>query len=203
MKGGRTAAVVLFLAAVAVGAYAYFSPQRPSVSVAMEKAVPLDHRPLRLPLKDPRVVIRKRARELTLYDGAQPLRRFRVVLGANVSGDKEREGDKRTPEGTFYICTRNDGSRFHKFMGLSYPAPSDALRGLKASMITRSEHDAILKAHELKSCPPWKTALGGEVGIHGGGIDRDWTLGCIALTNDAIDELWSALKMGDPVLIEP
>jgi len=197
MKGGRTAAAVLFLAALAVGAYVYFSPQLPSVSVAMEQ------KPLRLPLKEPRVVIRKRARELTLYDGAEPLRKYRVVLGANVSGDKEREGDKRTPEGAFYICTRNDASRFHKFMGLSYPAPPDALRGLKAKLISRSEHDAILKAHELKQCPPWKTALGGEVGIHGGGIDRDWTLGCIALTNEAVDELWAALKMGDPVLIEP
>ena len=197
MKGGRTAAAVLFLAALAVGAYVYFSPQLPSVSVAME------HKPLRLPLQSPRVVIRKRARELTLYDGAEPLRRFRVVLGANVSGDKEREGDKRTPEGTFYICTRNSASRFHKFMGLSYPAPPDAVRGLQAKMITRSEHDAILKAHDLKACPPWKTALGGEVGIHGGGIDRDWTLGCIALTNEAVDELWAALKMGDPVVIEP
>ncbi|RPH48439.1 MAG: hypothetical protein EHM91_04320, partial [Planctomycetota bacterium] len=148
MKGGRTAAAVLFLAALAVGAYVYFSPQRPSVSVAME------HKPLRLPLQSPRVVIRKRARELTLYDGAEPLRKFRVVLGANVSGDKEREGDKRTPEGTFYICTRNSASRFHKFMGLSYPAPPDAVRGLQTKMITRSEHDAILKAHDLKACPP-------------------------------------------------
>jgi len=197
MKGGRTIAVVFFLAALAVGAYAYFSPQLPPVSVAME------HKPLRLPLQSPRVVIRKRARELLLYDGAEPLRKYRVVLGANGSGGKEREGDKRTPEGTFYICTRNDTSRFHKFMGLSYPAPSDAARGLKEKMITRSEHDAIVKAHEAKSCPPWKTALGGEVGIHGGGIDRDWTLGCIALTNEAVDELWAALKMGDPVVIEP
>jgi murein L,D-transpeptidase YafK len=138
-----------------------------------------------------------------LYDGSEPLRKYRVVLGANVSGNKEREGDKRTPEGIFYICTRNDTSRFHKFMGLSYPAPSDAARGLQAKMITRAEHDAIVKAHETKSCPPWKTALGGEVGIHGGGIDRDWTLGCIALTNEAVDELWAALKMGDPVVIEP
>src|SRR5688572_29061391 len=137
MKGGRTAAAVLFLAALAAGAYFYFSPQLPSVSLAMEQ------KPLRLPLKEPRVVIRKRARELMLYDGSEPLRKYRVVLGANVSGDKEREGDRRTPEGAFYICTRNAASRFHKFMGLSYPAPPDAARGLKAKMISGTEHDAI------------------------------------------------------------
>jgi murein L,D-transpeptidase YafK len=197
MNGGKAAAAAAGVVALAAGAFFYFSPRLPAMSVAMEE------KPLVLPLKSPRVVIRKQSRELTLYDGAQPLRRYRVVLGANVTGDKEREGDRKTPEGVFYICSRNGTSRFHKFMGLSYPAPADAARGLKARMITRAEHDAILAAHQKKECPPWKTALGGEVGIHGGGIDRDWTLGCIALTNEAIDELWSALKMGDPVEIVP
>lgn len=197
MKGGKAAAAAAGLVALAAGALFYFSPRLPALSVAMEP------RPLKLPLKEPRVVIRKKARELSLYDGSELLRRYRVVLGANVSGDKEREGDRKTPEGTFYICTRNGASRFHKFMGLSYPAPEDAARGLKARRITRAEHDAILAAHRKKECPPWKTALGGEVGIHGGGIDRDWTLGCIALPNEAVDELWAALRMGDPVEIVP
>lgn len=162
----------------------------------------VESKPLVLPLKKPRVVIRKGARELALYDGSELLRRHRVVLGADVAGHKEREGDRRTPEGTFYICTRNGASRFHKFMGLSYPAPQDAGRGLQAKLISPAEHDAILEAHRNMECPPWKTALGGEVGIHGGGIDRDWTLGCIALTNEAVDELWAALAIGDPVVIE-
>lgn len=198
MKREKAAAAAAGLVALAAGAFFYFSPRLPAMSVAME-----EEKPLILPLKEPRVVIRKSARELTLYDGSQRLRRYRVVLGANVDGDKEREGDRKTPEGTFYICTRNGASRFHKFMGLSYPGPADAARGLKTKMITRADHDAILAAHRKKECPPWKTPLGGEVGIHGGGIDRDWTLGCIALTNEAVDELWAALKMGDPVEIVP
>jgi hypothetical protein len=70
-------------------------------------------------------------------------------------------------------------------------------------MITRAEHEAILAAHRERRCPPWKTALGGEVGIHGGGVGRDWTLGCIALENRDVDELWQALPLGTPVLIEP
>lgn len=195
MKGGKTVAGVAVLVACAAGAFFWFSPRLPSLAMNTE--------PLRLPLHDARVVIRKKSRELSLYDGSKLLRRFPVVLGQNASGDKEKEGDRRTPEGTFYICSRNGTSKYHKFMGLSYPAPPDAARGLKSKMISRAEHDAIVEAHRKKECPPWKTALGGEVGIHGGGIDRDWTLGCIALTNEAVDELWAALKMGDPVVIEP
>lgn len=198
MKGGKAAAAAAGLVALAAGAFFYFSPRLPALSLAME-----EEKPLTLPLKEPRVVIRKSARELSLYDGSQRLRRYPVVLGEKGAGDKEREGDRKTPEGTFYICTRNGASKYHKFMGLSYPAPPDAARGLKAKMISRAEHDAILASHRKKECPPWKTALGGEVGIHGGGIDRDWTLGCIALTNEAVDELWAALKMGDPVEILP
>jgi murein L,D-transpeptidase YafK len=198
MKGGKAAAMAAGMAALAAGLFFYFSPRLP----AMPEAMTLDQ-PLQLPLQQPRVVVHKKSRELSLYDGSRLLRRYRVVLGANAAGDKEREGDKKTPEGTFYICTRNSASRFHKFMGLSYPGPADAERGLKAKQISRAEHDAILAAHRKKECPPWKTALGGEVGLHGGGIDRDWTLGCVALTNEAIDELWAALKMGDPVEIVP
>jgi len=199
MKGAGRAAAAALLVAIAIGAVAYWSPRISPLSDAMDAPPP----PLRLPLRDPRVVIRKKARELALYDGTTLLRRYRVVLGASVEGHKEREGDRRTPEGAYYVCSRNDASRFHKFMGLSYPGPADAERGLRARRISKAEHDAILETHRKRECPPWKTALGGEVGIHGGGIDRDWTLGCIAVTNEAIDELWSALKMGDPVEIRP
>lgn len=195
MKGGKTIAGAAILVACAAGALFWYLPRLSSHAMNSE--------PLHLPLRDPRVVIRKKARELSLYDGSKVLRRFPVVLGQNAAGDKEKEGDRRTPEGTFYICTRNATSKYHKFMGLSYPAPPDAARGLKSRMISRAEHDAILEAHRRKECPPWKSALGGEVGIHGGGIDRDWTLGCIALADQAVDELWAALKMGDPVVIEP
>src|SRR5687768_4682388 len=153
MKGGKTVAGVTVLVACAAGALFWFSPRLPSI------AMNINAEPLRLPLKDPRVVIRKRARELSLYDGAKQLRRFPIVLGQNASGDKEKEGDRKTPEGTFYICSRNGTSKYHRFMGLSYPAPPDAARGLKARLISRAEHDAILDAHRRRECPPWKTAL--------------------------------------------
>jgi murein L,D-transpeptidase YafK len=191
------AAAGAILVALAAGTALYFQFRRPSASVAREVQPP------GLPFREPRVVIRKKARELALYDGPELRKRYPIALAANVSGDKEREGDRKTPEGVLYVCTRNGASRFHKFMGLSYPAPSDAARGLEAGLVSRAEHDAILEAHRLKSCPPWKTALGGEVGIHGGGIGRDWTLGCIALADEHVDELWAVLRIGDPVVVEP
>ena len=140
---------------------------------------------------------------MELYDGDRLLKTYRAAMGSRTAGDKEREGDRTTPLGSFYICTRNDKSRFHLFMGLSYPAPDDARRGLDRGRITRPEHDAILSAHRERRCPPWKTALGGEVGVHGGGADLDWTLGCIALSNADVEELWKVLRLGDPVTILP
>lgn len=158
--------------------------------------------PLRLPLAAPRVVVHKGARRLELYDGDRLCRRYPIVMGKG-EGDKRREGDRCTPEGDFYICTRNGESRYHKFLGLSYPGPDDAERGLRENTISRAERDAIVAAHRKKECPPWKTALGGEVGIHGGGVDRPWTLGCIALTDPSVDELWAALPLGTPVRVAP
>ena len=190
MRRGRRVAAATLLIAVAIGAV-----------LASRAPMPADS--VRVPPTSPRVVIRKAARELALYDGDTLLRKFPVALASNAPGDKEREGDRRTPEGTFFVCTRNGNSRFHRFLGLSYPAPDDAARGLAAALITSAESEAILDAHRKKTCPPWKTALGGEVGIHGGGVGRDWTLGCIALTNEAIDELWALLRLGDPVVVEP
>src|SRR6185369_3950844 len=107
MKGAGRAAAAALLVAIAIGAVAYWSPRISPLSDAMDAPPP----PLRLPLRDPRVEIRKKARELALYDGTTLLRRYRGVLGASVEGHKEREGDRRTPEGAYYVCSRNDASR--------------------------------------------------------------------------------------------
>ena len=73
--------------------------------------------PLELPLRAPRIVVCKAARTLELYDGAARVRSFPIGLGFAPQGDKSREGDGRTPEGVFYICTKNAHSRYHWAMG--------------------------------------------------------------------------------------
>ncbi|MBI2932221.1 MAG: L,D-transpeptidase family protein [Planctomycetes bacterium] len=138
-----------------------------------------------------------------LYDGGTLVRRYPVGLGPSPEGDKTREGDGTTPIGTYVVCTRNERSRFHLFLGLSYPGPKDADRGLREGRIARRQHEAIGTAFVQGRQPPWDTPLGGAIGIHGGGAGRDWTLGCIALANEDVEELWAVAALGTPVVIEP
>ncbi|HKP70934.1 MAG TPA: L,D-transpeptidase family protein [Pyrinomonadaceae bacterium] len=150
-----------------------------------------------------RLVIRKGKRTLDVYDGTKLVKTYTVVLGFAPDGDKEKEGDGKTPEGEFYVFTKNAKSRFHLSLGISYPAKDDASRGLRAGMITRTQHDEILNAIDSREMPPQKTALGGEIYIHGGGTDRDWTWGCVAMSNGEIEELFATIPVGTPVTILP
>src|SRR5947209_9696252 len=125
--------------------------------------------PLKLPLVAPRIVISKSTRRLELYSDGRVVRTYQIALGLNPTDDKERPGDRRTPEGDFYICLKNDRSQFYLSLGLSYPNEEDAARGLRAGRITQAQHDAIVHAIQHKQRPPWNTPLGGEVMLHGGG----------------------------------
>ena len=154
------------------------------------------------PLEQPRVVVEKAARRLTVYDGNRAAKSYRVALGRG-RGDKVREGDGCTPEGTFYLCHHNPESSYHLSMGLSYPNVEDADRGLRDGLINRAEHLRIVEAIRRKSTPPWNTELGGEIMIHGHGAGRDWTAGCIALSNGDVTELYDALPDGTEVEIRP
>lgn len=152
---------------------------------------------------DWKIVIRKSSRRLMLRTGDGIQRTYSIVLGNTPVGDKEREGDGRTPEGEFYVCNRNPKSRFYLSLGLSYPDAEDAERGLKAGLITQDQHDRILAAIENRQTPPWDTPLGGEIFIHGGGVRYDWTRGCIALSNMDILEIFNTVPVGTAVVIEP
>jgi hypothetical protein len=155
-------------------------------------------------LIDPELRVDKGARTLMLLSDGEPVKRYAIALGSQPVGDKEREGDGRTPEGLFYVCVKNATSDYHRSLGLSYPAEEDADRGLAEGMINSREHRAIVTAIRRMERPPWKTALGGEIGIHGGGSQRgDWTQGCIALENEEAEELFDALPLGTPVEIRP
>jgi hypothetical protein len=157
---------------------------------------------LKLPLVAPRIRISKSNRQLELYSDGRVVRAYAIALGTNPSDDKERQGDRRTPEGDFYVCMKNDRSQFYLSLGLSYPNEEDAARGLSAGLITRAQHDRIVRAVRRKQRPPWDTALGGEIMIHGGGTGSDWTWGCVALANADIKELFAAIPLGTPVRIE-
>lgn len=158
--------------------------------------------PVTAPLKDPKIVIKKTQKKLFLYSEKKLLRTYPVKLGLNPVGDKIRQGDKRTPEGSYYICMKNPRSKYHLSLGLSYPGIEDAERGLEQKLITQGDHDRIIERISRKSIPPWDTPLGGEIFIHGGGETWDWTYGCVALRNKDIEELFKVVTVGTEVVIQ-
>ncbi len=156
-----------------------------------------------LAAEKPSIAIYKSQRKLVLKFANQEVYSTRIALGLAPSGHKQKEGDGRTPEGDYYICTRNERSDYHLFLGISYPNAKDATEGLRTGLISQDECDKIVYTTSYQLAPPWKTRLGGAIGIHGGGTSRDWTAGCIAINNEEIEILWGCCPIGTPVRIFP
>lgn len=149
------------------------------------------------------IYISKRQSKLTLMQNKQVIGVWDAKLGRqSATGDKVQEGDEITPSGSFYVCTRNDKSKYYLALGLSYPNIEDAERGLSTGLITQEQYQAIVDANKAGVTPPWDTPLGGAIEIHGNQGDRG-TAGCIAMTNDVMDILWSYCAVGVPVTIGP
>ena len=150
------------------------------------------------------ITVFKARRLLICTSEGTELLRAPIQLGFGAAdGPKMREGDGRTPEGAYFISSRNPASRFFRSLGISYPGPHDARRALAEGLI-----DAAL-CRRICACPqrpPWDTPLGGFIMIHGqrtppaGG---DWTAGCIALENSAMERLYGLASIGDRVFINP
>lgn len=140
--------------------------------------------------KADRVIVEKAARLITLMQGQKQLVQYKIALGRSPVGPKRCQGDKKTPEGEYTITGRNPGSAFHKSLRISYPSARDRT----ASAALR--------------CPP-----GGDIMIHGlpngqgslGAAHRnaDWTDGCIAVTDEEIEDIWKRVPDGAKVTIKP
>ena len=154
-------------------------------------------------LENPRLVVKKSERTLEVFDNEKLVKTYKIVLGFAPDGDKEQEGDGKTPLGEFYVFTKNDQSKFYLSLGLSYPSIDDAARGLRENLISIDEYDAIVKAVNEGKMPPQNTRLGGEIYIHGGGTAKDWTWGCMALENEEMKELFEAVPVGARITILP
>ena len=181
----------------------------PSEQLARQEN-PQDNPPLKIdyltPVREissPEIYVYKEKRRLYVIQSNVLVRDYPVGLGFNPRGDKEKEGDGRTPEGEFFVCMKNSGSRFSKSLGLNYPDKRHAERAFFSGVITPIEFRDILLAFERKSTPPWSTVLGGKIFIHAGGAHKDWTEGCIALYNSDMDELFQVAGVGTPVSVRP
>lgn len=150
-----------------------------------------------------KIVIYKGKRLLELYCDGKLLRTYPIALGFAPLGHKYAEGDGKTPEGVYHICTRNEESRYFRFLGLDYPRRKDAERAFSEGRIDSAILQAIILAHDESRRPPYETPLGGAIGIHGGGTQTDWTKGCIALSDESMLELWEHAGLGSFVNILP
>jgi L,D-peptidoglycan transpeptidase YkuD (ErfK/YbiS/YcfS/YnhG family) len=154
-------------------------------------------------IQNQEIFVYKEKRRLYVIQSNVLVRDYPVGLGFHPTGDKEKEGDGRTPEGKFFVCVKKPNSRFQKSLGLSYPDKKHAERAFFAGVITPIEFRDILLAFENKTTPPWNTALGGQIFIHAGGAHKDWTEGCVALYNSDMEELFQITSVGTPVSIRP
>ena len=154
--------------------------------------------------------ISKESQTLFVYKGGALIAQYPTDLGYNFFADKEKRGAAaepdhwRTPEGEFYVVSKNPQSEFYRALVLNYPNGEDAERGREAGLISEAEYETIKQADKLFRMPPMGTRLGGWIEIHGDGTGRraNWTHGCIAVLNDEIDRLWDLVDVGTPVLID-
>jgi hypothetical protein len=151
----------------------------------------------------PKLYVQKNERRLLLIQDQVLIRQYHVALGPNPRGDKYYKGDGRTPEGDYFICSKNGASNYYKSFGISYPSLRHAENGLHSGVITYNDYCEIVQANDAMKMPPANTALGGLIMIHGGGSYKDWTLGCVAVQNSAMDELFAVVGVGTPVTIVP
>ncbi len=150
-----------------------------------------------------RVMVIKSRRLLEVWCDDTTLLSLPVALGSEPVGPKQRQGDGKTPEGNYYTCVRNGKSKYYKAIGINYPNRVDADRGLLDGLVSMEQHSQIIDALQNGKRPPWDTALGGEIMIHGGGTDHDWTAGCIALSDSDMDLLWELVPVGTKITIQP
>lgn len=136
------------------------------------------------------ILVDKSARKLTLFFRGERVKTYDIALGRNPVGDKSARGDGRTPEGLYFIEGRNPQSKYYLSLRVSYPSAAQRARAARRGV-----------------------SAGGDIMIHGlpdafadvGALHRqqDWTEGCVAVTNEEIEEIWGAVPNGAKILILP
>jgi murein L,D-transpeptidase YafK len=137
-----------------------------------------------------RIVVEKSERRLSIFRDARRIKTYRIALGRNPVGAKQQEGDMKTPEGIYKIDGRNPQSSFHLALHISYPSDKDneqaAARGVPAG--------SDIMIHGIRNGRGWIGAFHRW---------KDWTAGCVALTNEEVEELWRVTPDGTTVEIRP
>jgi murein L,D-transpeptidase YafK len=137
-----------------------------------------------------RIVIRKAAHTLVLMKGDREVATYKVAIGRNPGGAKTQRGDHKTPEGNYLIDVMKSNSRFHRALHISYPNLADQERAQAAGVNPGGD----VEIHGIENGLGWIGSLHRRI---------DWTDGCIAVTDNEIEEIWNKVKVGTHVEIRP
>jgi murein L,D-transpeptidase YafK len=137
-----------------------------------------------------RVVVMKKERTLSLLVHGKILKTYKVALGGDPVGPKMKNGDHKTPEGIYVLDRRNEHSHYYRSLHISYPTAEDRARAAKAGVAPGGD----IMVHGLPNGLGW---IGSKHRI------RDWTDGCIAVTDEEMDEIWRAVPDGTVIEINP
>jgi len=137
-----------------------------------------------------KVLIEKKERRLTLLSKGEVIKSYKIALGGNPVGPKVRQGDNKTPEGTYIIDSRNRDSDYHLSLHISYPNEKDKMRAKELGVSPGGD----IMIHGIKNGLLW-------VGAPHAGVD--WTKGCIAVTDEEMEEIYKLVPNGTIVEIMP
>lgn len=137
-----------------------------------------------------RVVVHKALRTMELRSQGKVVKTYAISLGDNPLGHKVQEGDEKTPEGSYVIDYRNRHSGYRRSLHISYPNRQDRKRARKLGV----DPGGLIMIHGLPNGYGWARVLF---------TGRDWTNGCIAVTDEEIEEIWRLVKDGTPITIHP
>jgi len=137
-----------------------------------------------------KVLIEKKERRLTLLSKGEVIKTYKIALGGNPIGPKERQCDNKTPEGTYIIDSRNRDSGYHLSLHISYPNEKDKMRAKELGVSPGVD----IMIHGIKNGLSWVGASHAEV---------DWTKGCIAVKDEEMEKIYKLVPNGTIVEIRP
>jgi hypothetical protein len=172
-------------------------------SGTMSKGFKADYLKLSHAIHHPSVSIEKEKRRLYVFQMDTLVREYPIGLGSNPAGDKQRDGDGKTPEGEFYICGKKETEGMKKYLVVSYPNRKHVERARFQGMLSPLAAQAIVSSLERRVQPPGDSPLGGNVCIQGGGAHTDWTDGSVALYDSDMAELYAIADLGTTVYVRP
>lgn len=183
--------LIFLILVIGILGYAFFSfVKTVPIPTQPVRTEPATETPIKLSVPIDMILIEKNLHKMTVYHKGTAVKSYKIALGFSPSGHKEQVRDGKTPEGNYRIIYKNPHSRFHKSLKISYPSVQDK------------------RIAKQKGVSP-----GGDIMIHGLAKPfellgrthsvRDWTLGCIAVSNEEIDELYEYTPVGTPVTIKP